>query len=100
MALTPGLDLNSNWGYKFKAGRTACSDAYAGRAAFEGLETKAMAYYLINGTLTDTPPRDHKVRAFVDLHSYGQLCKWTPWGAADISHVPLRVLVRRLPRRR
>ncbi|KAL1406576.1 hypothetical protein Q8F55_008282 [Vanrija albida] len=68
-----GLDLNSNWGHKFKAGRTACSDSYAGREPFESLETKAMAYYLINGTITDTPPRDHKVRAFVDLHSYGQL---------------------------
>lgn len=32
-----------------------------------------MASYIINGT--DSGPRTRNVRAFVDLHSYGQLCE-------------------------
>lgn len=32
-----------------------------------------MANYIANGT--ESSPRHHKVRAFIDLHSYGQLCE-------------------------
>lgn len=55
--------------------------------AFEAYETRAMANYLANGTTWcadcdrgegegDEGKRPgRRVRAFVDLHSYGQLCK-------------------------
>lgn len=74
-----GIDLNTNWGYMFQSGTSsACSDAFPGTEAFEAYETRAVANYLINGTewhgeKERTIPR--KVRAFVDLHSYGQLCE-------------------------
>lgn len=80
-----GIDLNSNWGYKWKKSETAspCSDAYPGQEAFEAYETKAMAKYLDDGLPWSTPvdsankgkEKVRKVRAFVDLHSYGQLCR-------------------------
>ncbi|RSH93418.1 putative metallocarboxypeptidase ecm14 [Saitozyma podzolica] len=68
-----GIDLNSNWGYKWRAPRstTPCSDSYPGDHAFEAVETRAMADYLANGSTGTTTER--KVRAFIDLHSYGQL---------------------------
>ncbi|ORY34862.1 putative cell wall organization and biogenesis-related protein [Naematelia encephala] len=68
-----GIDLNSNWGYKWGPRKTisACSESYPGAQAFEAYETKAMANYLANGTTGRHGQR--KVRAFIDLHSYGQL---------------------------
>ncbi|WWC95761.1 hypothetical protein V866_002627 [Kwoniella sp. B9012] len=64
-----GIDLNSNWGYKWRSSKsTACSEGYAGREAFEAYETKAMSEYL-----SSAAERGNRVRAFVDLHSYGQL---------------------------
>ena len=84
-----GIDLNSNWGYKWRPGRSTstCSDSYSGQMAFEAYETRVMANYLANGTSwcpgcgraqvdgdEGKGPR-RRVRAFVDLHSYGQLCK-------------------------
>lgn len=74
--LTLGIDLNGNWGYQFRPSRLACSENYAGTEAFEARETAAMANYLINGTSDVTEERDKKVIAYVDLHSYGQLCEW------------------------
>jgi extracellular matrix protein 14 len=44
-----------------------CSSSYPGAQAFEAVETKAIADYL--ATTKD------QVRAFVDVHSYGQLCE-------------------------
>ena len=88
-----GIDLISNWGYKWRPGRATspCSDSYPGTSAFEAFETRAMANYLANGTTwcpnctSSAPvhepgddkgkPPKRRVRAFVDLHSYGQLCK-------------------------
>jgi len=77
-----GLDLNSNWGYRWRASKAPnpCSDSFSGYSAFEAYETQSMAHYLANGT-TWTPGHISenvregglKVRAFVDLHSYGQL---------------------------
>jgi extracellular matrix protein 14 len=50
-----------------------CSEAYPGSAAFEAVETKLIADFIKE--LQET--RD--VRAFIDVHSYGQLCKrFTP----------------------
>lgn len=80
-----GIDLNSNWGYKWRPGRStsACSDSYPGKTAFEAFETRAMANYLANGTtwcpdcsdIDEGKREGRRVRAFVDLHSYGQLCE-------------------------
>jgi extracellular matrix protein 14 len=75
--LTSGIDLNSNWGYRWKPSRASpCSDAYSGKTAFESYETKAMGEWLTNAT-SPRPGKERRVRAFVDLHSYGQLCKCT-----------------------
>ncbi|WWC73767.1 uncharacterized protein I206_107739 [Kwoniella pini CBS 10737] len=64
-----GIDLNSNWGYKWRASKsTACSEGYGGKEAFEAYETKAISEYL-----SSAAERGNRVRAFVDLHSYGQL---------------------------
>ncbi|WVW86995.1 hypothetical protein I302_109051 [Kwoniella bestiolae CBS 10118] len=64
-----GIDLNANWGYKWQHSKsTACSEGYGGREAFEAYETKAMSEYLAGAG-----ERGNRVRAFVDLHSYGQL---------------------------
>ncbi|WRT69631.1 uncharacterized protein IL334_006620 [Kwoniella shivajii] len=64
-----GIDLNSNWGYKWRSSKsTACSEGYAGKEAFEAYETKAMSEYL-----SGAGERSNRVRAFVDIHSYGQL---------------------------
>lgn len=46
-----------------------CSEAYPGSTAFEAVETKLIADFITN--LQET--RD--VRAFIDVHSYGQLCR-------------------------
>jgi extracellular matrix protein 14 len=73
--LCKGIDLNGNWGYQFQPSRLACSDSYKGSYAFEALETRAVANYLANGTTPEGQPRAHRVKAFIDLHSYGQLCK-------------------------
>lgn len=76
-----GIDLNTNWGYQWQApeGTSACSDAYQGSEAFEAYETRAVADYLANGTEWKRHKHEQekvrKVRAFVDLHSYGQLCE-------------------------
>ncbi|WWC65757.1 uncharacterized protein I303_108379 [Kwoniella dejecticola CBS 10117] len=64
-----GIDLNANWGYKWRASKaTACSEGYGGKEAFEAYETKAISEYL-----SSAAERGNRVRAFVDLHSYGQL---------------------------
>lgn len=82
--------MNSNWGYKWTGSRVSpCSDNFPGHEAFQAVEAKAMSEYLTNGTLIDdeddeyfkgepTPapnPGRRRVRSFVDLHSYGQLCE-------------------------
>jgi extracellular matrix protein 14 len=66
-----GVDLNTNWGYEFRPSRLACSESYSGQRAFEAPETAAMANYIVNGTAD--APRKKMPRAFIDLHSYGQL---------------------------
>jgi len=80
-----------------------CSEAYPGSAAFEAVETKLIADFIAG--LQET--RD--VRAFIDVHSYGQLCKrltaavFAPTKSDDSifhSHVPLLLLMFRLSRRR
>ncbi|WWC92737.1 uncharacterized protein L201_007696 [Kwoniella dendrophila CBS 6074] len=64
-----GIDLNANWGYKWRSSRsTPCSEGYGGKEAFEAYETKAMSEYL-----SSAAERGNRVRAFIDLHSYGQL---------------------------
>ncbi|KAI9633081.1 uncharacterized protein MKK02DRAFT_19739 [Dioszegia hungarica] len=75
-----GIDLNSNWGYKWRKPLrpNPCSDAYPGADAFEAYETKAMARYLKKGVewaeeKGEKKGPERKVRAFIDLHSYGQL---------------------------
>lgn len=82
-----GIDMNTNWGYKWTGSRVSpCSDNFPGTEAFQSVEAKAMSDYLTNGTVLDdeddwfkgepTPapnPGRRRVRAFVDLHSYGQL---------------------------
>ena len=60
-----------------------------------------MSRYLVNGTEEDRQedPR-RRVKAFVDLHSYGQLCEWL-WfvhlgirsSADTVSHVPICALL-------
>ena len=77
-----GIDLNSNWGYKWREPLRSnpCSDAYPGKKAFEAYETKAMSHYLRKGIdwaeeKGNKKGPERKVRAFVDLHSYGQLCE-------------------------
>lgn len=70
-----GIDLNSNWAYKWKKEKKEkpCQEGYRGKAAFEAYETKAVGEWLAKGA-----ERGTRVRAFVDLHSYGQLCKYFP----------------------
>ncbi|WVQ96001.1 hypothetical protein IAU59_003101 [Kwoniella sp. CBS 9459] len=65
-----GIDLNSNWGYKWRPSKhsSPCSETFPGREAFEANETKAISEYLLAAE-----SRGSRVRAFVDLHSYGQL---------------------------
>lgn len=46
-----------------------CSEAYPGSAAFEAVETKLVADFL------EEIKEIRDVRAFVDIHSYGQLCE-------------------------
>ena len=94
-----GIDLNSNWGYKWHPVKSSpCSDQYSGKEAFESYETKAVADYFAKDTAEDGKPRH--VHAFVDLHSYGQLCQSFPFRplftvtSAHISHVPVCLLVR------
>lgn len=51
---------------------------FRGNEAFEAFETRAMAEYLRNGTqddLVEAGEEKRRVKAFVDLHSYGQLCE-------------------------
>jgi len=59
----------------FQPSRLACSDSYKGSRAFEAHETRAMSDYLVNGTATEGESRAKTVKAFIDLHSYGQLCE-------------------------
>ncbi|GMK55171.1 hypothetical protein CspeluHIS016_0202270 [Cutaneotrichosporon spelunceum] len=66
-----GVDLNTNWGYEYKPSRLACSESYSGQHPFEAPETAAMANYIVNGA--KDAPRNRMPRAFIDLHSYGQL---------------------------
>ncbi|OWZ61487.1 hypothetical protein AYX14_06322 [Cryptococcus neoformans] len=65
-----GIDLNSNWAYKWKKEKKEkpCNEGYRGKAAFEAYETKAVGEWLAKGA-----ERGTRVRAFIDLHSYGQL---------------------------
>jgi extracellular matrix protein 14 len=76
-----GVDLNSNWGYKWRHPKSSvCSDTYPGRWAFDSPETRAVGWYLANGTMPDESAKEgttsgRRVRAFIDLHSYGQLCE-------------------------
>ncbi|KJE00765.1 carboxypeptidase A4 [Cryptococcus gattii NT-10] len=65
-----GIDLNSNWAYKWKKEKKEkpCKEGYRGKAAFEAYETKAVGEWLAKGA-----ERGTRVRAFIDLHSYGQL---------------------------
>lgn len=54
-----------------------------------------MGEYLTNATSTQQG-KERKVRAFIDLHSYGQLCESHPDCVASKlihSHVPVRVFV-------
>ena len=120
-----GIDLNANWGYKWRAPQhnNPCAETYSGKAAFEAYETRAMADYLLasNGRSplydrhdsivpSGTAPRRKSTRAFIDLHSYGQLCEsriTTSQHCLDArvtltlcSHVPLRPFLRRLSLRR
>lgn len=107
--------MNTNWGYKWTGSRVSpCSDNFPGTEAFQSVEARAMSDYLTNGTALDdddeedwfkgepTPapnPGRRRVRAFVDLHSYGQLCEYLfsdsqKVKSADRSHVPIRILLR------
>ncbi|KAK4057321.1 hypothetical protein OIO90_001818 [Microbotryomycetes sp. JL221] len=62
-----GIDLNKNWAYKWSPGNrpNPCSDAYPGSRSFEAPELQAIRDYLVD-------ERNH-VRAFLDLHSFGQM---------------------------
>ena len=53
-----------------------CSEAYPGSAAFEAVETKLVADFL------EELKEIRDVRAFVDIHSYGQLCESIERGLA------------------
>jgi hypothetical protein len=87
-----GLDMNRNWGYKWKKAAKAglkdsgltdpCSHWYPGRRAFEAPETNNLANFV------EALPN---VVAFLELRSYGQMvsspfsysCKKTPPDAED-----------------
>ncbi|KAJ9109556.1 hypothetical protein QFC20_003302 [Naganishia adeliensis] len=63
-----GIDMNSNWGYQWSPAAlfsNPCSESYPGAHAFEAVETQVVADYLKSSP--------NNVRAFVDVHSYGQL---------------------------
>ncbi|BEJ13788.1 hypothetical protein CspHIS471_0309620 [Cutaneotrichosporon sp. HIS471] len=56
---------------RFTPSGLVCSESYSGQRPFEAPETTAMANYIVNGTAD--APRKRMPRAFIDLHSYGQL---------------------------
>lgn len=64
--------MNSNWGYQWSPNVMApnpCSESYPGSEAFEAVETRLVADFL------EELKEIRDVRAFVDIHSYGQLCE-------------------------
>ncbi|ETW75141.1 Metallo peptidase M14 [Heterobasidion irregulare TC 32-1] len=88
-----GLDMNRNWGYKFKSGsvkmapsaakpKDSCSHWYPGHRPFQAPEVNNIALYI-----ESLPTFD----AFVDLRSYGQMlsapysysCNKSPKDAED-----------------
>ncbi|KAJ9475200.1 putative metallocarboxypeptidase ECM14 [Pseudozyma hubeiensis] len=63
-----GVDLNRNYGYAFassSAFASPCSEMYPGTTPFSSAETTAIGRYL--------QAEENNVRAYFDLHSYGQL---------------------------
>ncbi|KDN41435.1 Zn-dependent exopeptidase [Tilletiaria anomala UBC 951] len=62
-----GIDVNRNWDYAFVPSSdpaARCSESFAGSEALEALETRALSNFLLD--------EGNNVKAFVDLHSYGQ----------------------------
>ncbi|ORX37846.1 hypothetical protein BD324DRAFT_623520 [Kockovaella imperatae] len=110
-----GIDLNANWGYKWRKPQhnNPCAETYAGKAAFEAFETRAMADYLLSANgpaplyeregddeqFNLLKPKSKRIRAFVDLHSYGQLfmypfahsCEDFPFDAENLMEASLGV---------
>ncbi|GAC95726.1 zinc carboxypeptidase A [Pseudozyma hubeiensis SY62] len=62
-----GVDLNRNYGFAFASSALAspCSEMYPGTTPFSSAETTAIGRYL--------QAEENNVRAYFDLHSYGQL---------------------------
>ncbi|KAG8735723.1 putative metallocarboxypeptidase ecm14 [Ceratobasidium sp. 414] len=61
-----GIDMNRNWGYEWNSSsidENPCSHWYPGAYPFQAPEVTAIANYI---------RRTPKIRAFVDLRSYGQ----------------------------
>ena len=69
-----GVDLNRNFGYKWRgkgSSNNPCSAIYAGKKPLSESESLSLAKYLYK--------KRRKLAAFLDVHTYGQM--WmSPWG--------------------